>query len=59
MPGDPILFDETVTIGYTCTFPATGTNSLVRGGTLKGTAFATIYARDNEFTYSSTAAIPR
>jgi hypothetical protein len=55
--GDPIVFDETVTIGYTCTF---GSTQLLRGGTLKGTAYAGIFGRtDREFTFSSTKAIPR
>jgi hypothetical protein len=57
VPGDPIVFDENVTIGYTCTF---GSTQLIKGGTLKGTAEATIYGRPEMlFTYSSTASIPR
>lgn len=53
--GDTILFDEKVTIGYTCTF---GSKQLPKGGTLKGTARVGIFDRNGmEFTYSSTATI--
>jgi hypothetical protein len=55
--GDPIIFDESVTIGYTCTF---GGNQLPKGGTLRGTAYAGIFGRTGkEFTYSSSVPIPR
>jgi uncharacterized repeat protein (TIGR01451 family) len=55
--GDTIIFDESVTIGYSCTFTA---SQLPRGGTLRGTAFAGIFNRTGmEFTYTSTASIPR
>jgi hypothetical protein len=55
-PGEDIIFDETVTIGYTCTF---GSSQLTRRGTLRGTAFASIFGRAMEFTFTNTATIPR
>lgn len=56
-PGDPIVLDENVTIGYTCTF---GGAQLLAGGKLKGTAYARVYSRpDKEFSFSRTASIPR
>ena len=56
-PGEDIIFDETVNIGYSCTF---GSGQLLKGGTLRGTAYAGIFGRtDREFTYSSTASIPK
>lgn len=55
--GDPITFDETVTIGYTCTFGAT---QLPAGGTLRGTAWSYIFDQmDMKYTYIATKAIPR
>jgi hypothetical protein len=54
--GDPILFDENLTVGYTCTFGS----ALPKGVTLRGTAYAEIFGRiDRQFTYSSTISIPR
>ncbi len=40
--GDPITFDESLTIGYTCTF---GSTQLPAGGTLQGTAWGYHVAR--------------
>ena len=54
--GDDIIFDESVTIGYTCTF---GSTQLTPRGTLRGTAYASIFGRDHVFTFSNTASIPR
>ena len=54
--GDDIIFDESVTIGYTCTF----TTPLISRGTLRGTAFASVFNRPGmEFTFTNTATIPR
>ena len=56
-PGDDIIFDESVTIRYTCTF---GSTQLIRGGTLRGTAFAFILGRPGmQYTFTNTASIPR
>jgi hypothetical protein len=55
--GEDIIFDESVTIGYQCTF---GSSQLTKGGTLRGTAFASIFGRPGmEYTFSNTATIPR
>jgi hypothetical protein len=55
--GDPITFDESVTIGYTCTF---GSTQLPTGGTLRGTAWAYIFDQmDVEYTYVATKVIPK
>jgi uncharacterized repeat protein (TIGR01451 family) len=55
--GDPIIFDESVTIGYTCSF---GSSQLIKGGVLRGTAYAEIFNRTGMvFTYSSTKSIPK
>jgi hypothetical protein len=55
--GEDVIFDESVNIGYSCTFGAT---QLAKGGTLRGTAYASIFGRPGrEFTYSSTASIPK
>jgi hypothetical protein len=55
--GDPIAFDESVTIGYTCTF---GSTQLPAGGTLRGTAWAYIFdLMDMKYTYIATKTIPK
>jgi hypothetical protein len=46
--GDPIIFDETVDISYSCTFNP----QLPAHGTLRGTAFASIFGRPaRQFTF--------
>jgi hypothetical protein len=50
--GDTVTFDESVTLGYSCTF-----DPQISKGTLRGTAYAEIYGRDNRFTFSSTATL--
>ena len=55
IPGVPYIFDEEIIIEYTCTF---ADKVLVKGASLKGTAWATIYGRpDMRFTYSNTAIV--
>jgi uncharacterized repeat protein (TIGR01451 family) len=55
--GDPITFDESVTIAYTCTF---GETQLPAGGTLRGTAWSYIFDQmDMKYTYIATKVIPK
>jgi len=55
IPGVPYIFDEEIIIEYECTF---ADKVLVKGASLKGTAWATIYGRpDMRFTYSSTVIV--
>lgn len=52
--GDPITFDETVSISYTCSFG----DQLSEHGTLRGTAFALIADRpDKEFSFTASVAL--
>jgi len=55
IPGVPYIFDEEIIIEYECTF---ADKVLVKGASLKGTAWATIYGRpEMTFTYSSTTIV--
>jgi hypothetical protein len=51
--GDTVTFDESVTLEYTCD----KFDPALTKGTLRGTAYAEVYGRDNRFTFRSTATV--